>query len=67
MAGTMSHLKNKSAPRHSLERVVRIHYYSKVVEILNTAKQWERARIIKALCLLYGMGPRSVPSQSRIR
>lgn len=37
------------------QRRVRMHYYSKVVRILNTARQWERVRIIKALCFLYGV------------
>jgi hypothetical protein len=30
-------------------------YYSKVVRILNSAKQWERVRIIKALAIVYGI------------
>lgn len=33
----------------------RIHYYAKAIRILNKAKQWERVRILKAMCLAYGI------------
>jgi hypothetical protein len=36
-------------------RLERLHYYAQCVAILSKAKQWERVRVVKALCLLVGI------------